>query len=500
LNRPLSVAGELPEDHRQMLQTGARAQRELSPDAAQAPQKQASFAGKSVESLRLLWVKRQLLLRLTAAGLIAGTLLAFLLPKQYESSTQLMPPDDQSRPGELLAALSARTGNGLGGVAGDLLGVQSSGDLFIGILRSRTVQDRLIERFNLRPAYGVKLEEDARRKLAQRTGLSEDRKSGIITISFSDRDPHRAAAIAQAYVEELDRLVAELSTSAAHRERVFLEERLQAVKQDLDRASRDFGQFASKNTAIDIKEQGRAMVEAAATLQGQMIAAEAELRGLEQIYTPDNVRVRSVRARIAELRLQLDRMGGDKPQEAEATLPANAKDTDGDENSPYPSIRSLPILGVTYSDLLRRTKIQETVYETLTQEYELAKVQEARETPSVKVLDPASVPERKSFPPRLLIILWSTCFAFGAGAFWALAQGRWEQTDPANPGKALAQEVLDSVNAKMPWSTPNGSRSQAVMHEVWTRLAGSRSGPHRGTDPGDGSADRYGSEESNGSE
>jgi len=210
--------------------------------------------------------------------------------------------------------------------------------------------------------------------------------------SVIDRDPRRAAAIAQAYVEELERLVSELSTSAAHRERVFLEERLKVVKAELDRASTEFSRFASQNAAINIPEQGKAMVEAAAALQGHLIAAESELKGLSEIYTPNNVRVRAVEARVGELRHQLEKPGGN----ADA---GHARDA-GDEPSAYPSIRELPLLGVTYADLLRQTRIQETVYETLTQQYELAKVEEAKETPSVKVLDSASVPEIKIYPPH----------------------------------------------------------------------------------------------------
>ena len=383
-----------------------------------------------VVKLRLLWKERRFLTRAAVAGLLLGTLLAFLSPKRFESTTQLMPPDSQSSSGmAMLAALSAKTGSGLGAYAGDLLGLKSSGALFIGILRSRTVQDRLVERFDLRKVYGARLEEAARRSLAENTEISEDRKSGIITITATDRDPRRAAAMAEAYVEELDRLVSELSTSSAHRERLFLEGRLTAVKQELDQASKEFSQFASKNTAIDIKEQGRAMVDAAATLMGELIAAESELKGLEQIYTPNNVRVRSVRARIAELRKQLEKMGG--KEGTETNNPATASD------SLYPSIRKLPLLGVTYADLYRRTKIQEAVYETLTQEYELAKVQEAKETPSVKVLDVARVPERKSFPPRLLIMSLCAFLALAGATLFAFGKSRWQETDAQDPGKVF---------------------------------------------------------------
>ena len=316
-----------------------------------------------IARLRLLWDQRRFLFRGAGCGLLVATLIAFLITKRYESTARLMPPDTQSSSSmALMAGLATRTGSGLGTFAGDLLGLKSTGALFVGIVRSRTVQDRLIERFDLRKVYGTRLWESARKELAENTSILEDRKSGIITVTVTDRSPQRAAAIAQAYVEELNRLVAELTTSAAHRERVFLEERLKAVKQDLDAAAKDFSEFASKNTAIDIKEQGRAMVEAAATLQGQLIAAQSELEGLKQIYTDNNVRVRAVRARIAELQKQLEKLRG-------KDAGSNAAASQG-ADSLYPSIRKLPLLGVTYADLYRRTKIQETVFELLTRSEE----------------------------------------------------------------------------------------------------------------------------------
>ncbi len=412
----------------------------------------------AIPHLRLLWERRRLLSRACLTGLLIGTLAAFLLPKRFAARTQLMPPDNRSVSGMAMAALAAKTG-AWGSVAGDVLGLKSSGSLFIGILTSATLEDRMVERFRLQKVYWVRLEEDARKTLEENTSISEDRKSGIITITVADRDPKRAAAMAQAYVEELDRLVAELSTSAAHRERAFLEERLQSVKQELDQAARDLSQFESKNAAIDIKEQGKSMVDAGAILMGQMIAAESELKGLEQIYTSNNVRVQSVQARIAELRRQLGKMrGGDK-------------ETGESANSLYPSIRELPLLGVTYSDLYRRAKIKEAVYETLTQEYELARVEEARETPSVKVLDRARVPQRKSFPPRLEIIMLCGFLSLVGAALLTLARARWKDVDPSDPGKLFAGEVLGTVKARMPWYEPlNGSRWHAMTHWMWSQM------------------------------
>jgi uncharacterized protein involved in exopolysaccharide biosynthesis len=319
---------------------------------------------RTVAHFRLLWESRRFLARVAGAGLLLSMIVALLIPSRYQSVARLMPPDNQSGSGLAMAtaALSGQAG-GLAGMAGDLLGLKSSSDLFVGVLTSRTVADKLIQKFNLQKVYGSRRMEDARKELAAHTDTSTDRKSQIITITVTDKNPQRATAMAQAYVEELNRLVSEVSTSAARRERIFLEGRLQAVNQDLEAAEKEFSQFASKNTAIDIKEQSKAMVDAAATLQGEFIAARSELEGLKQIYTDNNVRVRAAEARSAELESQLNKLGG----KGESASLENAT-----QNDPlYPSIRKLPLLGVGYADLYRRTKVQEAVFETLTQQYEL---------------------------------------------------------------------------------------------------------------------------------
>jgi uncharacterized protein involved in exopolysaccharide biosynthesis len=418
---------------------------------------------KTIAQLRFLWSRRGFLAKAFGVGFLAGLLIALLIPVRYDSTVQLMPPDSQSGSGAMMmAALSAKAGgaaSSLGSMAGDLLGVKSNGALFVGVLGSRTVQDRLVKRFDLKKVYGVRLDEDARRKLATKTSVAEDRKSGIIAITVTDHDPNRAAALSGAYVEELNQLTAELSTSGAHRERVFLEGRLAAVKKDLDDASIKFSQFASKNATIDIKDQGRAMVEAASRLEGEKIAAESELRGLEQIYTANNVRVRATQARIAELQTQLEKMGGKPGQVAPVSSPSGA--TSDSSQALYPSIRELPLLGVTWADLYRNSKIQETVFEVLTQQYELAKVDEAKETPSVKLLDPPIVPERKSFPPRGVITLFVAFLFLGAAIVGLFFQSQWNETDANDPGKQFAQEVFHSVGRHLPWTSRNGAQTEA---------------------------------------
>jgi len=359
----------------------------------------------------------------------------------------------------MLAASVAGQAGALGSLATDVLGVKRSGALFVGVLGSRTVEDRLIDRFQLKQIYRTSLYEDARRRLEAKTSIAEDRKSGIITIKVTDTDPKRAAALAEAYVEELDRLVSQLSTSSAHRERVFLEDRMKSVKQDLDGAAERLGEFSSKNTTLDIQTQGRAMLDAAAQLQGQMIAAQAQLQGLRQIYTNNNVRVREGEARIAELERQLEKLGG---------VPSPARNTSAVYDDPlYPSIKQLPLLGITYADLYRRTKIEEAVYETLTQLHELAKVQEVKETPSVKVLDAPTPPERKSYPPRTLIVVLGTAMSLAIGAVWTLASAFWTASDPSSPGKRFLLEVAGDVRNHLGALSEKPSFAGGIARRLW---------------------------------
>jgi uncharacterized protein involved in exopolysaccharide biosynthesis len=417
-------------------------------------QEQSQESYSPVLYLAQLWQQRRPIARTALYGFLASTILALLTPMRFESTARLMPPDNGQSGGLALAAaaLSGAAG-GLGGIGSEMLGLKSTSDVFVGILSSRTVQDKLIQQFDLKRLYGDSRMQDARKHLAEHTDISVDPKSQIIIISVMDHDPQRAAAMAQAYIEQLNRLVADLSTSSARRERIFLEERLQGVNKDLESAEKEFSQFASKNTAIDMKEQGKAMVEAAAALKGRLIAAESELEGLRQIYSDSNVRIRSVRARIDELSHELEKMAG-KGEDASG-LSGQQADT------LYPSIRKLPLLGVTYADLYRRTRVQEAVFETLTKEYELAKVQEAKEIPTVKVLDDPIIPDKKSFPPRLVIMLLGTAFAFSLAVTWSLGKTAWAGVDASDPRKALAQEVITTVNASLPKFSRNGTGAES---------------------------------------
>jgi capsule polysaccharide export protein KpsE/RkpR len=274
--------------------------------------------------------------------------------------------------------------------------------------------------------YWTKRRYKARKKLVDRTDIKEDRKSGVIDITVTDSDPARAKALANGYVNELNQLLANVSTSSARRERMFIEQRLSTAKTDLENAEWEFGRFASKNSTFDVKEQTKAMVGAGAQLEGQVIAAQSELEGLQQTYTDENVRVRAVKARIAALRRELARIGGNGDETKVSLAPGDLS----------PSVRQLPIVGVQWADLYRRSKIQETVFELLTQQYEIAKIEEAKEIPTVKVIDAAEYPERKAWPPREIIIPLGTLLALIGAIGWFKLKASWDVLPADNPRKA----------------------------------------------------------------
>lgn len=390
----------------------------------------------AMAAARILWSQRRTLGWFAFVGLVLAVLIAFLVPLRYESVVQVVPPDSASASAGLaiLASVSGGGGGPLGGVS-EMLGMKTPAALTTGVLRSGRVRDRIIDRFDLRRVYGVKYYRYAREELAARTTINDDKRSTIITIKVWDHDRARAQQIAQAYVEEVNRVMSDLSTSTAHRERVFIEERLKTVKQDLDSAQTDFSQFASKNAAMNIPEQGKAMLGAVATLQGELIAAKSQAKATEAIYTSSNVRVRAAHARIAELQSELAKLGGDEHSTVESL---------------YPSMRKLPVLGVQYADLYRRTRIQEAIYEYLSKQYEISKVQEAKDVPTVSVLDPASWPENKSFPPRGIVILAGTLFAVVSGMLWLLGRAIWDRMDPSDPTKQLLNEIASGLRRSGP--------------------------------------------------
>ena len=388
--------------------------------------------GQILVVLTAIKTERWFLAKTALVALVVATALALAIPKKYEATTRFVPEESGSPSLSRNLLVAAGNQGGLMGAVGNVLGEHSDSGLFIGLLQGRELQDELVARFNLKSVYHDKLLADTRKTLAQKTAISEDTKSGIVSITVTDNDAVRAANMATAYVDLLNKKVSQLNTSAARRERVFLETHLQALRQQLDEASIELSQFSSKNKTIDPQVEGKAVIEALSTLEGQLIAAQAELQGLQEVYGPQNNRVRVAEARVRGLQSKLAQLD-DSSKHGKSVGPS--------EDAPYPSLTQLPLLGRTYYDLFRTVKVDEAVYELLTKQLELAKVQEARETHSVKIVDAAEVPERKSFPPRMLIVVLLTLLSVLCALGYVLLKQLWASAEVTRPYRVFTAEL-----------------------------------------------------------
>jgi capsule polysaccharide export protein KpsE/RkpR len=401
--------------------------------------------GNWVLRATVLWSYRRVLARVLAISLIVSLAIAFIIPKRYKAITSIMPPDQQNSGAMMLAALASHSSSlgGLGSLAGSLLGGHTTTALYQDMLHSGTVSGHLIDRFNLQHVYRKRYRIDTGKRLARRTTITENKKSGVITIEVEDEDRVRARDLAQGYLDELDKLVRRTSTSAAHRERVFIEERLHTVQADLERAQLELSEFSSRNSTIDIKEQTHAMVDAGAKVQGELLVEQSGLESLRQIYGDENIRVRQTAARVASLQRELQKMtGSSAPLAAKAAGEAAPASDAEDKGALYPPLRQLPRLAVPYADFYRRVKVQEVVFELLTQQYEMARIEEAKDVPVVSVIDSPGIPEKKSFPHRLLLTLLFTFLSFATASALILAKDHWSKIDPSDARKALAGEII----------------------------------------------------------
>ncbi len=350
-------------------------------------------------------VKRKKLISLiVGAAFILSIVAGLLLPKIYASTTSILPPQQESSLGAGIAA--SQLAGGVGGMAGGFLGLKSPADLWVGILKSRSIFDAVITRFDLVKSFEAATIEDARNILGQMVSVKKS-KEDIISITVENKDPTQAALLANAFVEELDRINKSIVMTSGGRMRTFIEKRLREAQDGLSRTEEAVKEFQNKNGAVKLDDQSKAIIEAIGAVRGQLMAKEVELQTFLSYATPNNPQAEILKSQIGELRQGLQEMEEGKK---------------GGHSAPksifIPTSR-IPDLSLQFARLLREAKIQLTLYELLTQQYEMARIQEAKDSPTVQVLDAAKASERKIKPKRKQIVLLSIFSAAFASAFLA---------------------------------------------------------------------------------
>ena len=365
-----------------------------------------------LDLLQVILNRKKMIFLITVCAIIYSVIMCLLLPKEYTATARILPPNESSSG---MSGLLSQAGGVLGGLAGGFISGKSTSDLYVGILKSRTVADGLIDKFNLKELYETKYMADVYKKLAVQTSISISQKDQIISVSVEDHDPEHAADMANAYVHMLDRMNRTLNITAGQRKRSFLENRLHKVKQDLINAETSLKEFQEKYKLVAIKEQTSAVIQGAARIKGEIIMAETELEVLKQFGTERQNEAVMLKSKIVELRKQLTRLEGGLSDKV------ISKQTHEDNQSPdlFIPLSKMPALGMQLIRLIREAKVQEKLFELITTQYELAKIEEAKDINTIQILDIATPPDRKSGPKRRLIVMLYTVVAFFMAVFLA---------------------------------------------------------------------------------
>lgn len=341
---------------------------------------------------RLFARRKKVIIAVTSAAFVLSVALSFILPKVYAAKASILPPQQDSSITSVLQSSS------LGSLAGGLLGSKSQSDLWVGILNSQTVMDAVIERFNLRKLYSTKTIEDTRKKLSKNVVIEKSQEE-IISVTVEDKDPKRAADMANAFVDELDKVNGGSVTTSGQRMRVFVEKRLKDANADLAAIEDKVRAFQEKYGAVKIDDQSKVVMEAMGEIKGQIMAKEVQLQTLLSYAAQSNPQVQVLKTELLEFRARL--------RELENGTASNGI---------FLPTSKIPEISVKYVRLLRDAKVQETLFELLTQQYELARMQEASDSSTVQFLDYAKPPEKKSKPKRSLIVLAGVFLGFFGSA------------------------------------------------------------------------------------
>lgn len=372
------------------------------------------------DHLIILAKRKWFIFKFVGCAAVLSVGISLLLPKTYTATAKIMPPQQNQSMGAM-AALSSQLGP-LAALAGGSLGLRNPSDLYIAMLRSQTVADDLIDRFSLMSVYGKGLRVEARNRLEDRT-LILSGKEGVISISVDDRDPRRAADLANSYVDELEKLTRTLAVTEAGKRRLFFEREVKMASDDLANAEVALKQTQEKTGLILFDSQSRAMIESLSSLRARVAAQDVLVQQMRTFATPENPELIREEKALEALRDQLNRLEGGQGQ---------GKRLFGDV-----PLENVPTAGLEYVRKYRDVKYREALFELLAKQYEAAKIDEARDSLIVQMLDKAAPPERKSSPHRAIIVATVTILALLAAVLIAFLMEGLEQAkeDPQFAGK-----------------------------------------------------------------
>jgi tyrosine-protein kinase Etk/Wzc len=358
----------------------------------------------------LVWLRiavkwKELITGTTLAIVVAALIIALLLPSRYTAAAVILPPQQGNSAGAAMMAQLSTMGI-MSSVASGGLGVKNPNDQQVALLKSRVVEEAMVTRFQLQSLYHKRYVSAARQRWEKVTNIDNGLKDGLIRLSVTDYDPHRAALMTNGWVEEYKRFTATLAISEASQRRLFFELQLSSAHDDLARAEEAMKQTEQRTGVIDLEGQGRSMIASAAILRGQLAAKQIEIRGMREFAADGNPDLQRAQQETAGLESQL------------AAMDAASDRQSGDLGAPRGKVTQAAL---DYARALREVKYRETIQELLTRQYESARVDEARQGPLIQIVEPAVDPDRPDSIYQIWILLAAIVCSFPIALFTAAA-------------------------------------------------------------------------------
>jgi tyrosine-protein kinase Etk/Wzc len=369
---------------------------------------------------------------LIAAALVLATAiglgLALLLPARYTAEVTILPPQQQNS--MLTSALASEFGglSSLASLAGGGLGLKNQNDMYVSMFKSRIVEDALIRRFNLQAEYRKKYLSDARKVFEKRASVEGGQKDGLIHIAFEDHDPGRAAQIANGYVDQFRTLSQHLAITEASQRRVFLQGQVDQAKQHLADAEEAMKNTEQKTGLIALDSQARALIESAAYLRAQIAAKQVQIEAMRAYATDQNAGLAQAQQELTALRAQMQKLTGS--QDVDGMIVPRGQVTEA---------------GLEYLRKMRDVKYYETEFALLSKQLELARLDEAREGSLIQIVDPASPPDKRSFPHRTLIVLAAACAGLFLGILIALLHARFQRMNADPQTRSMMERIRMAI-------------------------------------------------------
>ena len=376
-----------------------------------------TFAFSLIEVLTQLARRKHLIAKGAAVGMLVGVFLSLVLPVRYTAVTTLMPP--QQTPSTATVLMNQLTTGGgaspLAALAGGSMGLKNPNDIYIGLLNSRPIADAIIRHFGLATLYRAKDMTAARQKLANNTVVASE-KNGFLTVSVTDKDKQRAAAMANAYTEELRVLTKTLAVTEASQRRLFYEEQLKQAKESLIDAEVSFQQVQQSKGLVELDAQAKAMIEGLALLRAQVAAKEVEVQALRSYSTEHNPNLELAERELSSLR-------------GEAAQLEQRNHSSGFTGL---GLGDVPGAGMEYLRAEHEVKYRQTMFDLLIKQYDAARLDEAKDAAIIQVVEAAIAPDRKSSPKRVLIVVCFTVAGVLAGCLLVplLCWKQYAQSDP----------------------------------------------------------------------